>query len=62
MTEFVHLHLHTEFSMLDGAARIADVVATAAAEDTRAVLATLREEGVEALASLPWSVGASRDD
>src|ERR1044072_9772316 len=29
---FVHLHLHTEFSMLDGAARINDVM-KAAAED-----------------------------
>ncbi len=29
---FTHLHTHTEFSMLDGAARIADVVAAAAAD------------------------------
>jgi len=29
---FVHLHLHTEYSMLDGAARINDVVAKAAAD------------------------------
>ena len=28
---FSHLHLHTEYSLLDGAARISDVVATAAA-------------------------------
>ena len=34
---FVHLHLHTEFSMLDGAARIPDVVATAAADGQPAV-------------------------
>jgi DNA polymerase-3 subunit alpha len=34
---FVHLHLHTEFSMLDGAARIQDVVATAAADGQPAV-------------------------
>ena len=26
---FVHLHTHTEYSLLDGAARIADLVATA---------------------------------
>src|ERR1700682_4572429 len=26
---FVHLHSHTEYSLLDGAARIADLVATA---------------------------------
>ena len=29
---FVHLHQHTEFSMLDGAARVGDVVAKAAAD------------------------------
>jgi DNA polymerase-3 subunit alpha len=29
---FVHLHQHTEYSMLDGAARIGDVVASAAAD------------------------------
>jgi len=29
---FTHLHQHTEFSMLDGAARVADVVAAAAAD------------------------------
>ncbi|MDQ3146553.1 MAG: DNA polymerase III subunit alpha, partial [Actinomycetota bacterium] len=29
---FTHLHLHTEFSMLDGAARVADVVAAAVAD------------------------------
>lgn len=29
---FAHLHVHTEFSMLDGAARISDVVAAAAAD------------------------------
>ena len=34
---FVHLHLHTEYSMLDGAARIKDVVATAAADGQPAV-------------------------
>ena len=34
---FVHLHLHTEFSMLDGAARIDDVVAKAAADGQPAV-------------------------
>ncbi len=31
-SSFTHLHQHTEFSMLDGAARIADVVAAAAAD------------------------------
>ena len=29
MKEFVHLHLHTEYSLLDGACRITDVVARA---------------------------------
>src|SRR5687767_10002755 len=29
---FAHLHVHTEFSMLDGAARVKDVVAAAAAD------------------------------
>jgi DNA polymerase-3 subunit alpha len=31
-SSFAHLHTHTEFSMLDGAARVADVVAAAAAD------------------------------
>ncbi len=34
---FVHLHLHTEFSMLDGAARIGEVVAEAARDGQPAV-------------------------
>ena len=34
---FVHLHLHSEFSMLDGAARIADAVAAAAADGQPAI-------------------------
>ena len=29
---FVHLHTHTEFSMLDGAARVPEAVAAAAAD------------------------------
>ena len=29
MTDFVHLHLHTEFSLLDGIARIKQVTAKA---------------------------------
>ena len=36
-SSFVHLHLHTEYSMLDGAARIQDVVATAAADGQPAI-------------------------
>ncbi len=34
---FTHLHLHTEFSMLDGAARVGEVVAAAAADGQPAV-------------------------
>ncbi len=34
---FTHLHLHTEFSMLDGAARVAEVVAAAAADGQPAI-------------------------
>ncbi|MFZ4515730.1 MAG: DNA polymerase III subunit alpha [Acidimicrobiia bacterium] len=34
---FSHLHLHTEYSMLDGAARIRDVVAAAAADGQPAI-------------------------
>ncbi len=26
MTDFVHLHLHTEYSLLDGAAKVDDLV------------------------------------
>ena len=34
---FTHLHQHTEFSMLDGAARVGDVVAAAAADGQPAI-------------------------
>ncbi|HEX2047530.1 MAG TPA: PHP domain-containing protein, partial [Acidimicrobiales bacterium] len=34
---FAHLHVHTEFSMLDGAARIDDVVAAAVADGQPAI-------------------------
>src|SRR5437763_7151369 len=34
---FVHLHLHTEYSMLDGASRFGEVVAAAAADGQPAV-------------------------
>jgi len=30
MSEFVHLHLHSEYSLLDGACRIADIPKRAA--------------------------------
>ncbi|MBQ4269716.1 MAG: PHP domain-containing protein, partial [Clostridia bacterium] len=26
MTDFVHLHLHTEYSLLDGAAKVDDII------------------------------------
>ncbi len=39
-TSFVHLHTHTEYSMLDGAARIADVVAAAEADGQPALAVT----------------------
>src|SRR5512142_2495423 len=34
---FTHLHVHTEFSMLDGAARVGEVVAKAAADGQPAI-------------------------
>jgi DNA polymerase III subunit alpha len=34
---FTHLHLHTEFSMLDGAARVKDVIAAATADGQPAI-------------------------
>ncbi len=37
---FSHLHLHTEYSLLDGAARIKDVVAAAAADGQPAIAIT----------------------
>jgi DNA polymerase-3 subunit alpha len=37
---FAHLHLHTEYSMLDGAARIDEVVAAAAADGQPAIAIT----------------------
>ena len=35
--EFAHLHVHTEFSMLDGAARVDDLVAAAVADGQTAL-------------------------
>ncbi|MFO7534178.1 MAG: DNA polymerase III subunit alpha [Kiritimatiellia bacterium] len=40
MTPFVHLHVHTQYSLLDGACRIGDLVSAAAASDTKAVAMT----------------------
>jgi len=39
-TPFVHLHVHTEFSLLDGACRIEDLVQTAAAQGAEALAIT----------------------
>lgn len=40
MKSFAHLHLHTEFSMLDGAARVEQVVQAAAADGMPAIAIT----------------------
>jgi len=38
--EFVHLHVHSEYSMLDGAARLGDLVAEAARQEMPAIAVT----------------------
>ncbi len=38
--KFAHLHVHTEFSMLDGAARVQDLVKAVAADEQPAVAIT----------------------
>ncbi len=40
MTPFVHLHVHTQYSLLDGACRIGDLVKAAAAQEVKAVAMT----------------------
>jgi len=40
VTDFVHLHVHTEYSLLDGAARIEELVSQAAAYDMPALAIT----------------------
>ena len=40
MTEFVHLHVHTQFSLLDGAVKVKDLVKRTAAAGQRAVAVT----------------------
>ncbi|MBQ8351728.1 MAG: DNA polymerase III subunit alpha [Clostridia bacterium] len=40
MADFVHLHLHSEYSLLDGACRVADIPKKAKAEGHRAVAIT----------------------
>src|SRR5436305_12124636 len=39
-SSIAHLHLHTEFSMLDGAARVAEVIAAAVADGQPAIAIT----------------------
>jgi DNA polymerase-3 subunit alpha len=40
MSDFVHLHLHSQYSLLDGANRIGDLMATAAEQEMPAVALT----------------------
>ncbi|MDR2510517.1 MAG: PHP domain-containing protein, partial [Spirochaetaceae bacterium] len=40
MTDFVHLHVHTDYSLLDGAARIKPLVARAKALGQKALAIT----------------------
>src|SRR5207245_155674 len=40
MADFVHLHLHTEYSLLDGACRIDELLDTAAKRNMRAIAVT----------------------
>ena len=40
MSSFAHLHVHTEYSMLDGAARVADIVAEVARQEMPAIAMT----------------------
>ena len=48
MGNFVHLHLHTEYSLLDGAARIKRIAEKAKADGQTAVAIT--DHGVHGLA------------
>lgn len=40
MASFVHLHVHTEYSMLDGAARVGDLMSAVASQDMPAIAMT----------------------
>ena len=40
MTDFVHLHLHSQYSLLDGANRLDDVIQAAAAAGMKAISLT----------------------
>ena len=42
---FAHLHVHTEFSMLDGAARVQELVRAVAADNQPAVAITPARRG-----------------
>jgi DNA polymerase-3 subunit alpha len=40
MTDFIHLHVHTEYSLLDGACRLGEVVSLAKANGQTALAIT----------------------
>ncbi len=40
MTDFIHLHLHTEYSLLDGACKIDNLIAHCKANDIDTVCIT----------------------
>ena len=52
MSSFAHLHVHTEYSMLDGAARVADLVAEVARQEMPAIAMTDTEMYLALLISI----------
>ena len=40
MTDFCHLHMHTEYSLLNGATRISEVIKTAKEMDMKSLAVT----------------------
>ena len=40
MTDFVHLHLHTEYSLLDGACKVDDLVDYCVKNDIKSIAIT----------------------
>ena len=49
MGDFVHLHLHTEYSLLDGATKISDIADKAIREGQSAVAITEAWDGRECM-------------
>ena len=45
MSDFVHLHLHTDYSLLDGACRLSDLVGAAKEFDMPAIALTDLQKG-----------------